>query len=198
MQEELLYERYPALQVCQKQIKSALDLLLSAYRLGGKVLLAGNGGSAADCEHIVGELMKGFVLPRKVKNEAIPREIREKLQGSLPAVSLPSQCAIFTAYANDVDADMIFAQLVYGYGRKNDLVWGLSTSGNSKNVVYAMQTAKALGLKTLAMTGSGESLLSRICDVTIKVPAEQTYQVQELHLPVYHYLCLEVEKAFFS
>ncbi|MBO5069013.1 MAG: SIS domain-containing protein, partial [Roseburia sp.] len=120
------------------------------------------------------------------------------LQGALPAISLPSQCAILSAFINDVDPEMMYAQLVYGYAKENDLVIGLSTSGNSVNVVKAVEIAKCLGARTLAMTGSRESKLSALSDVTIRVPATETYKIQEFHLPVYHYLCAEVERAMFS
>lgn len=194
----MLYERYPALNSCRKDIEKALELLLDTYKNGGKVLVCGNGGSASDSEHIVGELMKGFMSKRPVTDERLPEELRKGLQGALPAISLPSQSAILSAYINDVDPEMMYAQLVYGYATEKDLVIGLSTSGNSKNVVKAMQLAKCLGSKTLAFTGEKESSLSDICDITIRVPATETYQVQEYHLPVYHYLCAKVERMVFG
>ena len=193
-----LLERYPALEVCIEDIENALKLMLDTYKNGGKVLVCGNGGSAADSEHIVGELMKGFMLMRPVTDERIPEHLRCGLQGALPAISLPSQSAILSAFINDVDPDMMYAQLVYGYARENDLVVGLSTSGNSKNVVNALEVAKCVGAKTLAMTGERESKLSGLCDVTIKVPETETYKIQEYHLPIYHYLCAEIEKHFFE
>lgn len=194
----MLYERYPALNSCKGEIEKALGLLISTYKNGGKVLVCGNGGSASDSEHIVGELMKGFISKRPVTDERIPEELRKGLQGALPAISLPSQSAILSAYINDVDPEMMYAQLVYGYATEKDLVIGLSTSGNSKNVVKAMEVAKCLGAKTLAFTGEKDSALSDICDVTIRVPATETYQVQEYHLPVYHYLCAKVESSVFE
>jgi len=142
--------------------------------------------------------MKGFVLKRSVCDERIPEYLRTNLQGALPAISLPSQCAILSAFINDVEPDMMYAQLVYGYAKENDLVIGLSTSGNSKNVVNAVEVAKCLKVKTLAMTGEKESCLSDISDVTIKVPETETYKIQELHLPIYHYLCAETERYFFD
>ena len=193
-----LLNRYPELDFCEKDIKKALDLMIDTYRNGGKVLVCGNGGSASDSEHIVGELLKGFMLKRPVEDERIPAELRKGLQGSLPAISLPSQCAILTAFINDVDPMMMYAQLVYGYAKKEDLFIGLSTSGNSLNVVNAAKVAKAMGIKTLAFTGKNESKLSEICDVSVRVPQIETYKIQELHLPVYHYLCQEVEKTFFD
>ena len=192
-----LLNRYPCLNQCRESIEKALELIINAYKNGGKILVCGNGGSAADCEHIVGELMKGFMKKREVEDIRIPEEMRKNLQGALPAISLPSQCAVLSAFINDVEAEMMYAQLVYGYAKKEDLVIGLSTSGNSKNVVNAIEVAKCLGVKTLSLTGKKESKLSEISDVTIRVPETETYKVQELHLPVYHYLCAEVEKAMF-
>ena len=194
----MLYEKYNALEECREDIEKALELILHTYQNGGKVLVCGNGGSAADSEHIVGELMKGFLLKRPVTDERIPERLRMGLQGSLPAISLPSQCAILSAFINDVDPEMMYAQLVYGYAKENDLVIGLSTSGNSKNVVNAIEVAKCLGVKTLSLTGSKDSRMSELSDVTIRVPETETYKVQEYHLPVYHYLCAEVERILFA
>jgi len=193
-----LYERYPALIECKNDIEKALEMIIDTYKKGGKLLVCGNGGSCADCEHIVGELMKGFMLKREVTDERIPDEIRKNLQGGLPAISLPSQTAILSAFINDVEPSMMYAQLVYGYAKENDLLIGISTSGNSGNVVNAATVAASLGIKTIALTGEKESKLSDICDVTVKVPEAETYKIQELHLPVYHYLCAETEKAFFE
>ncbi len=194
----MLYDRYPALRVCENDIEKAKEMMLVTYRTGGKILVCGNGGSAADCEHIVGELMKGFLLKRHVTDDRFPQNLRDGLQGALPAISLPSQSAILSAFGNDVDPEMIYAQLVYGYAKKEDLVIGLSTSGNSKNVVNAIETARCMGIRTLAMTGQTESKLSGLADVTIRVPETETYKIQEYHLPVYHYLCAEVEKQMFG
>lgn len=193
----MLYERYPALKRCENEIEKAKEMMLETYRSGGKVLVCGNGGSASDSEHIVGELMKGFLLKRPVTDERIPGALREGLQGSLPAISLPSQSAILSAFINDVDPEMMYAQLVYGYAKKEDLVIGLSTSGNSKNVVNAIEVARCMGIKTLSLTGQKESKMSELSDVTIRVPETETYKIQEYHLPVYHYLCAEVEKQMF-
>ena len=195
---ENLFVRYPALKSCEEKIKIALDLMIKTYENGGKILVCGNGGSAADCEHIVGELMKGFRLKRPVNDERIPEEIRNKLQGALPAISLPSQISVLSAFINDEDPEMMYAQLVYGYANKNDLVIGISTSGNSKNVVNALRVAESLGVKTVALTGEKPSKLSAMCDVTINVPSSETFEIQEYHLPVYHYLCAEIEKYFFA
>lgn len=197
MLKELL-ERYPELSECEEQIKSAIELIRDTYKNGGKVLVCGNGGSCSDSEHIVGELMKGFKLMRPVTDERIPADLRCGLQGALPAISLPSQTGILSAFINDVDPEMMYAQLTYGYARENDLLIGLSTSGNSKNVVNAARIAKAVGAKALAMTGKKESKLSEICDVCIRVPETETYKIQELHLPVYHYLCAQIEADCFD
>ena len=194
----MLYNRYPALEVCREDIEKALQMMIQTYRDGGKILICGNGGSASDSEHIVGELLKGFMSKRPVSDERIPERLRKGLQGSLPAISLPSQCAILSAFVNDVDPEMMYAQLVYGYVKSEDLVIGLSTSGNSKNVVNAIEVAKSLGVKTISMTGELDSKMSQLSDVTIKAPETETYKVQEYHLPIYHYLCVEVEKEFFG
>lgn len=193
-----LIVRYPALSGCVEQIKGAMELISDTYKNGGKVLVCGNGGSCSDSEHIVGELMKGFKLMRPVTDERIPEDLRCGLQGALPAISLPSQTGVLSAFINDVDPDMMYAQLVYGYATEKDLFIGLSTSGNSKNVVNAARVAKAVGAKAMAMTGEKESKLSEICDVTIRVPETETYRIQELHLPVYHYLCAQIENDVFG
>ena len=193
-----LLERYPSLAVCKAEIEGARDAIIECYREGGKLLLCGNGGSSADCDHIVGELMKGFKLKRRVTDERIPEDVRNKLQGALPAISLSSQSAALTAFINDEDHSMVYAQMIYGYAAKGDLFLGISTSGNSKNVVNAAIVARSLGLKTLALTGEKESKLSEICDVTVRVPEHETFKIQELHLPIYHYLCASVEAAFFE
>jgi D-sedoheptulose 7-phosphate isomerase len=193
-----LIQRYPALESCKADIEKALELIIETYKNGGKVLVCGNGGSASDSEHIVGELMKGFISHRKVTDERIPEHLRINLQGALPAISLPSQIGVLSAFINDVDPDMLYAQLVYGYATENDLVIGLSTSGNSKNIVNAVEVANAVGAKTLSLTGAKESKLSAISTVTVKVPETETYKIQEYHLPVYHYLCAGAEKYFFD
>ena len=195
---ENLLKRYPELISCKDAIENALKLIIGTYEKGGKVLVCGNGGSAADSEHIVGELMKGFMSKRPVLDERIPEELRKSLQGALPAISLPSQCAILSAYINDVDPDMMYAQLVFGYAKEKDLLIGLSTSGNSKNVVNAVKVAKAMGAKTVAFTGENGGKLMELSDVTINVPECETYKIQEYHLPVYHYLCAATEKYFFG
>ncbi|MFS0613434.1 SIS domain-containing protein [Lederbergia ruris] len=203
-----LVSKYPELGGCTSGIEEAFRLLVNSYRQGGKLLLCGNGGSAADCEHIVGELMKGFVLKRPVDEQfrqqlkkVDPSEgeyMADHLQQALPAISLVSHTGLATAFANDIAADMVFAQQVYGYGNKEDIVLGLSTSGNSKNVIKAMQVAKAMGLKTIGLTGESGGKMKEICDVTIQVPWQETLEVQERHLPIYHALCMMLEKEFFQ
>ncbi len=203
-----LFLRYSALIPCGKQIETAFDTLRECYAGGGKVLVCGNGGSAADSEHIVGELMKSFIIKRPIEIlEAdriayhFPEEGRylsEKLQRALPAISLVSQTALATAFSNDVAADMVFAQQVYGYGKDTDVLIGLSTSGNSENVVNAIKVAKSFGLKTIGMTGNLPGMLDDVCDVVIKVPGHETYKVQEYHLPIYHALCAMLESEFFQ
>lgn len=193
-----LLERYPQLTVCEEDIQNALQLMIDTYKAGGKILICGNGGSASDSSHIVGELLKGFLNPRKVDDERISADLREDLQGSLPAISLCCQEAFMTAFSNDVNPDMVFAQQVYGLGKKEDLVMGLSTSGNSVNVVNAIRVAKDMGIKTVAMTGASGGKLNEIADVTVKAPATETYKVQEYHLPIYHYLCAKLEETFFG
>ena len=193
-----LLQRYPELEACIDDVDRAGKIIKDTYKNGGKILVCGNGGSAADCEHIVGELMKGFLLKRTVEDECIPEDLRKNLQGALPAISLPSQSAILSAFANDVEPDMVYAQLVYGYANENDLLIAITTSGNSKNIVYSARVAKAKGAKVLGFTGAKESNLSEIADVTIKAPETETYKIQEYHLPIYHYLCAEVEKHFFA
>ena len=193
-----LFERYPQLNICTKDIKKALALMIDTYKNGGKILVCGNGGSASDADHIVGELMKGFLKDRKVTDERIPQELREKLQGALPAISLCAHTSLMTATMNDNDADMIFAQQVYGYANENDLLIALSTSGNSKNVVNAVKVAKALSVKTIALTGETGGMLKEMADVAICAPSTETYKIQEYHLPIYHYLCAKIEKEFFE
>ena len=190
--------RYPQLNICKNDIENALSLMIDTYKKGGKILVCGNGGSSADADHIVGELMKGFLKTRKVTDERIPQELREKLQGALPAISLSAHTSLMTATINDNDADMVFAQQVYGYAKDNDLLIAISTSGNSKNVVNAVKVAKSLGIKTIALTGETGGELKQLADVTICAPSTETYKIQEYHLPIYHYLCASVENEIFD
>lgn len=204
---DLLCERYPVLKVATSDIIVAYQIIKDSYKNGGKLLIAGNGGSAADAEHIVGELMKGFKLPRKLQAEFIEKLIRENeefgsvlaknLQGALPAIALDGHPALSTAYMNDCEPLLCFAQQVNGYGREGDVFLGISTSGNSKNILYAATTAHAKGMKVIGLTGAKSSKLEHLSDVCIKVPQTETYMIQELHLPVYHCLCLMLEDEFF-
>lgn len=210
MEEQLniLIERYPELAVCKEDIKKAYELLETAYSNGRKLLVCGNGGSASDSEHIVGELMKEFKLKRKVYSDhaAVLKEIdpelgqtlAEHLQGALPAISLTGHSSLQTAYMNDAVPELVFAQQVNGYGKPGDIFLGISTSGNSKNVLYAAVNAKAKGLKVIGLTGAKDNKLMKYADVCIRVPETETYKIQELHLPVYHCLCLMLEEHFFG
>lgn len=203
---DTLCETYPVLSDNRTQIEAALDMIINCYKNGNKILCCGNGGSAADSEHIVGELMKGFNLKRPMPEELKKKfacvedgaYITESLQMPLRAISLVSHTGLMSAFANDCDADLIFAQQVLGFGDKDDILIALSTSGNSKNVVYAAETAKALGLKILSITGGKKSKLSAISDVTIMLPKFTPFEVQELTLPVYHALCAAAEAEFFE
>ncbi len=205
---DLLCERYPALKSVENDIAMAYRLLEDSYKNGGKLLVAGNGGSAADAEHIVGELMKEFKLPRKPQTDFAEKLIRENaelgavlaenLQGALPAIALDGHPALSTAYMNDCEPLLCFAQQVNGYGKLGDVFLGISTSGNSKNVLYAATTAHAKGMKVIGLTGARDSKLEEMSDVCIKVPQTETYMIQELHLPVYHCLCLMLEDEFFG
>lgn len=204
----LLIERYPKLEVCKEDISKSYELLEIAYQQGRKLLVCGNGGSASDSEHIVGELMKEFKLKRKVYSDhaamlkAIDSELgqvlAEHLQGALPAISLTGHSSLQTAYMNDAVPELVFAQQVNGYGKPGDVFLGISTSGNSKNVLYAAVNAKAKGLKVIGLTGAKENKLMKYADVCIRVPETETYKIQELHLPVYHCLCLMLEDHFFG
>ena len=204
----ILVSRYPELAKCANEIEQAYEILKESYKNGGKLLIAGNGGSAADAEHIVGELMKGFKNPRKPSEEFVKRLIdeneelgtvlAENLQGALPAIALDGHLALSTAYMNDCEPLLCFAQQVNGYGKEGDVFLGISTSGNSKNVLYAATTAHTKGMKVIGLTGAKDSKLAQMSDVCIKVPQTETYMIQELHLPVYHCLCLMLEEDFFG
>ena len=203
-----LIDRYPKLIVCREDIVMAYEILEGAYSSGRKLLVSGNGGSASDSEHIVGELMKEFKLKRKVysAHAAVLKEIdpelgqtlAEHLQGALPAISLTGHSSLQTAYMNDAVPELVFAQQVNGYGKPGDVFLGISTSGNSQNVLYAAVNAKAKGLKVVGLTGAKENKLMKYADVCIRVPETETYKIQELHLPVYHCLCLMLEDYFFG
>ena len=202
-----LLEDNPALAPLRSGLLDAYALLQGAFESGGKLLLCGNGGSAADADHIVGELRKGFLKRRPLTAEErallddtpdMPAGFADRLQGALPALSLNTHGALLSAYANDVDASMVYAQQVWALGQGGDALLALSTSGNSRNVVNAVHAARAKGLRTLAITGDKESALSALCDVTLRLPSTETYRVQEYTLPVYHALCALLEAAFFA
>ena len=193
---KVLIERYHELSICVEDIETAFEYMKNSYEVGGKLLVAGNGGSAADSEHIVGELMKGFKRARKLTS--LGSVLAENLQGALPAIALDGHPALTTAYMNDCEPLLCFAQQVNGYGKKEDVFLGISTSGNSKNVLYAATVAKAKGMKVIGLTGQKDSKLKDLADVTIQVPQTETYMIQELHLPVYHCLCLMLEDYFFG
>ena len=195
---ENIFERYSELNCCKKDIDKALSFIIDTYKKGGKVLVCGNGGSASDCEHIVGELMKGFLSERQINDERLSTEMTENLQGALPAISLCSQTALLTAFNNDLNSDYVFAQQVYGYGKENDLLIAITTSGNSQNVINAVKLANCIGVKSIALTGSDGGQIKNIATVSVCVPATETYKIQEYHLPIYHYLCAKVEKEFFN
>ena len=205
---ELLINRYPVLDVCKNEIIETYLLLEECYSNGGKLLIAGNGGSAADAEHIVGELMKAFKLPRLLsdsfkhklinENEELGTILANNLQEALPAIALDGHFALSTAYMNDCEPLLCFAQQVNGFGNKNDIFLGISTSGNSKNILFASICAKAKGMKVIGLTGEKDSKLSEIADICIKAPSKETYMIQEYHLPIYHCLCLMLEDKFFG
>ncbi len=203
-----LLKKHPILDECSNDIQKAYNAIVSCYEDEGKLLIAGNGGSGADAGHIVGELMKGFLSKRQLPTELQKRLIdtnremgsvmADNLQGALPAIDLTVHNALITAFSNDVDGDLIYAQQIMGYGRSGDIFIGISTSGNAKNILYGMHAARALGLKTIGLTGRSGGYLKDAADITIRVPADTTPLIQELHLPVYHTLCAMVEAFFFN
>ena len=203
-----LAERYPQLLPLEDKISGAADCLVKCFRNKGKVLVCGNGGSSSDSDHIVGELMKGFEQKRplveELKNELVARGgergayLSEKLQQGLPAISLTAHSGLISAVANDTDADLIFAQQVVGYGNPGDILIALSTSGNSRNILDAIITAKAKGMTVIGLTGETGGMMGSYCDILINVPGRSTAFVQELHLPVYHFLCLIAETSIFG
>jgi len=203
-----LCNRYPILYPLRESISEAAELIIDCYSSGGKLLTCGNGGSSSDSEHLVGELMKSFELKRVLKREIALKIIEispergtfltQKLEGSLPAISLTSQTSLTTAISNDIDASLVFAQQVIGYGMDNDMLFAISTSGNSQNIIDACITAKAINLKVIGLTGSAGGGMKKYCDVIIKVPEKRTALIQELHLPVIHTLCQIIETHFFG
>jgi D-sedoheptulose 7-phosphate isomerase len=201
-----LYARRPELRVCERDIAGAAELLKKVFAGGGKLLIAGNGGSAADALHIVGELMKGFALERKLAEGERARFaglpdgglLADNLQSALPAVSLIGELSLATAYANDKAPELAFAQQTYGLATAGDAFLGITTSGNSGNILYAAQAARAKGAAVIGLTGAGGGKLRELCDVCVRVPETETYKIQELHLPVYHAICLALEQEFFG
>ena len=199
--------KYPALEACRADMYAALESLTACFASGGKLLVCGNGGSASDALHIVGELMKGFVLPRRLEGKDKQRiaencpdadYMLRNLQGALPAIALVSETALMTAYANDEAPDLCFAQQVWGYGREGDALLCITTSGNSKNTLYAAEAARARGMRVIGLTGQSGGKLAPLSDICIRVPAVRAHEVQELHLPVYHCLCLALEETFYG
>jgi D-sedoheptulose 7-phosphate isomerase len=196
-----LVRRAPALSECRGEVEKAFQLLRDSFRAKGKLLLCGNGGSAADADHWAGELLKGFCSKRPLTAEEkakLPPEMASKLQRALPVIPLSSFPALSSAFANDVAPELTFAQLVWGLGNPGDVLIGISTSGNASNVCSAIEAARAKGLVTIALTGQGGGKLSPLCDLSIRVPEKETYLIQEYHLPIYHCLCLMLEDEFFS
>lgn len=199
---------YPDLTPCLADIEAAYRLLEAAFSARGKLLVCGNGGSAADADHIVGELVKGFLLKRpvpgayrqKLETEyaAEGRYLADHLQGGLPAIALTAHTALATAFSNDVASDLVFAQQVYAYGRPGDVLIGLSTSGRSANVLHAFRVARSLGVRTIGLTGQSGGAMMPLCDVLVRVPYDSTPRIQERHLPIYHALCIALEAAFFA
>jgi len=202
-----LIERYPKLESAKDDIKAAFDIIVNSYSNGGKLLIAGNGGSASDAEHIAGELMKTFAKKRELPGSfvsevaavdaEIARYLVPRLQPGLPAIALSGHASLNTACINDIDGNITFAQQVYGYGKEGDVLLAISTSGNSKNVLYGAAVARAKKLKIIALTGASGGKLIKFADVCIRVPETETYKIQELHLPVYHLLCMMLEDRFF-
>lgn len=205
---EGLIHRYPILCANRNSISKAFDVLKECFESGRKLLVVGNGGSASDAEHIVGELMKEFILSRKVSEEFAEKlreidgekgaELADKLQQALPVIALSNHNSLNTAFQNDVDGRLCFAQQVNGYGEAGDVLLAISTSGNSQNILYSVITAKAKGMKVIGLTGRGGGKLKELADEIIAVNESVTYKIQELHLPIYHCLCLMLEEYFWG
>ena len=188
------------LRMLEDEVRTSANLITESFSNGNKLLLCGNGGSCADCEHIAGEMVKQFAKERPLNPEIVEKlgpELSSELHGGLPALSLPSMIGFHTAFNNDNNPEFAFAQQVVAFGKANDVLWGISTSGNSRNVLHAVKTAKALGLKTIGLTGKNGGKLSQIADITIKAPADNVARIQELHLPIYHAICAFVEDKLF-
>lgn len=203
-----LISRYPQLKGIEERISCAVDTIYEAYQQDGKLMIAGNGGSAADAEHIVGELMKGFLKRRKISQDAKERFMSiasekaeiliDNLQGGLPAIALTSHLALNTAVINDNNGNMSFAQQVFSLGKKNDVFLAISTSGNSENVILSAIVAKVMGMKVIGLTGESGGELKKYADVMLNVPEIETFKIQELHLPVYHCICAELEDRYWE
>lgn len=202
-----LFNRYPPLRACKEDIEKSTEAIIDCYEKGGKLLLCGNGGSCADCEHIVGELMKGFFMKRPLSESKkaemksncnfVDDDLLSRLQEGLPAIALPSITALNSAFCNDVDPELVYAQPLMSLAKDNDILIGISTSGNSKNVIAAVKVAKALGIRVIGLTGKTGGRLKGIADICICAPETETFRIQELHLPIYHYICSAVEAHFF-
>jgi len=198
---ENLIARYPQLKACEENIQMMYERMVQSFESGGRLYICGNGGSASDALHIVTELTKSFILPRKIDAdfaEHVDPELLNNLQGALPAFALVDNTALISAYANDVSPDYIFAQQVYAYARSGDCVLGISTSGNSKNVWYALKAARGRGAYALGLTGRDGGKMKALCDVCVVVPETDTYKIQELHVPIYHVLCIMLEEHFWG
>lgn len=205
---ESFYNKHPEFTLIKENIMEACQLITDAYRIGGKLLVCGNGGSCADSDHIVSELMKGFLLYRPLDIELKNRfkqyfgengwKVSEKLQYSLPAISLNAHISFSTAFTNDVDAELAYAQQVMGYGKKEDVIIGISTSGNAKNVYFAFMTARVKGMKCIALSGRDGGKLASIADCSLIVPHNETYLIQEHHLVIYHFICSFIESEMFE
>lgn len=205
---KLLTERYQNLKCIENEVRAVTDVLIKAFEKGNKLHICGNGGSCADAGHIAGELMKGFLKKRplsddekkilKEKSPLLSDDTLNKLQKGLPAIVLSDSNALNTAFSNDVDPNLIYAQQLFGLGKKGDVLLGISTSGNAKNVAETVRLAKAMGITTVGLTGGTGGLLKELCDYSITVPEKETFMVQELHLPVYHAICAACEEYFFK
>ena len=202
--DEKILKRYPQLEICKPAVLRTLDLMIECFKNGGKLLVMGNGGSSANAEHLCAELVKGFLLQRQLHDEEKKLFSKEAavvymmLQNGLPAMSLGVAHSFLTAFINDVHPEYIFAQQIWVHGKPNDAVFAFSTSGRSKNIVLGLKIAKSKGLKTILLTGSTLNACSELADISIHVPEIEAHKVQELHLPIYHYLCIELERIFFD
>ena len=197
-----LIKRYPLLASCESEIQQATDLIIKTFESGNRLYICGNGGSAADADHIVGELMKGFLKKRPLTAEQTAsfddKQLAHGLMQGLPAISLHSQSAFLTAFLNDEDPSLLYAQALYALGQKDDVLLAISTSGNSQNVINAAKTARAMGGKVISLVGAKECKLDKLSDITVHAEHTDTYRIQELHLPIYHYICAKVEDHFFN